>query len=167
MATGYVQFQPQSALLPISSFPILKRHASSGTGLPEVWILEFANAVSNITFFQFIVPGNFASAPHVKIYWMASTATANECRWEIAFMCASDDADDLDTAACDTEIAVDDTAPSAAGEWSVADATMTSNDSMAAGDVAVIRVERAGAHANDDLADVAQMIMVVFEYTTT
>jgi len=167
MATGYVQFQPQSALLPISGFPILKRHASSGTGLPEIWVLEFADAEDNIAFFQFVVPGNYASDPVIKLYWMAVADTANKCAWEVSLMCASDDTDDLDTAAVDTSIDVDDTTASVAGEFSVSTHTMTNNDSMAAGDIAVIRVIRNGDDGNDDLTDPAQLIMVVFEYTTS
>jgi len=167
MATGYIQFQPQSALLPVADFPILKRHASSGTGTPELWVLEFADAEDNDCYFQFVVPGNFASAPVIKLYWMANADTSGEVAWEVSLMCATDDADDLDTAAADTSIDVDDTTASAAGEFSVSTHTMTNNDSMAAGDIAVIRVVRNGDDGNDDLTDPAQLIMVVFEYTTS
>ncbi len=167
MATGYIQFPPQAALLPIADFPILKRHASSGTDLPEAWILEFADAEDNIAFFQFVVPGNYASAPVIKLYWMAVADTANDCAWEVSLMCATDDADDLDTAAADTSVDVDDTTASAAGEYSISVHTMTNNDSMTADDLAIIRVMRNGDDGNDDLTDPAQLLMVVFEYTTT
>jgi len=167
MATGYIQFQPQGALLPITGFPILTRHASSGTGLPEAWVLKFADAADNIAFFQFVVPGNFASDPVIKLYWMADVDTVNEVAWEVSLMCATDDADDLDVAACDTSVDVDDTTAGVAGEYSISVHTMTNNDSMAANDFAIIRVMRNGDDGNDDLSDPALLLMVVFEYTTT
>lgn len=167
MATGYIQLSPQAALLPVSSFPILKRHASSGTGLPEAWVLEFADAADRICFFQFMVPSNYASDPVVKLYWMADVDTSGAVAWEVSLMCATDDADDLDVVACDTSIDVDDTTASVAGEFSISTHTMTNNDSMAVNDFGIIRVMRNGDDGNDTMTDVAQLLMVVLEYTTT
>lgn len=165
MATGYIQLSPQAALLPTSNFPILKRHASSGTGVPEMWILEFPDAADDYCYFAFIVPVNYASAPVLKIYWMAVEDTANECRWGVQVTCGSDDADDWDTIAADTENVVDDTAPSVAGEHSICSVTLTNVDSMAAGDFCIIRVRRNGTHANDDMTDPAQFMSAILEYT--
>lgn len=167
MATGYIQLSPQAALLPTSSFPILKRHASSGTGLPEAWILEFVDAADRIAFFQFMIPSNYASNPVIKLYWMADTDTSGAVAWEVSLMCATDDADDLDVAACDTSVDVDDTTASVAGEFSISTHTMTNNDGMAANDFGIIRVMRNGDDGNDTMTDVAQLLMIVLEYTTT
>lgn len=165
MATGYILLSPQAVLLPISDFPILKRHASSGTGLPEAWILEFADAEDNICFFQFMIPSNYASDPVIKLYWMADVDTSGAVAWEVSLMCATDDADDLDIAACDTSVDVDDTAPNVAGEFSISVHTMVNNDDMAANDFGIIRIMRNGDDGNDTMTDVAQLLMVVLEYT--
>lgn len=163
-----IQLAPQAALLPTSGFPLLKRHASSGSGLPEMWILEYANAADNTAFWTFVIPADFSAMTNIRIFWMADTATANECRWATSITCASDDADDLDTVADDTDVTSDDTTGSVAGEFSIATHDHSSAaDSMAANDVCVVRVMRDGDHANDDLADVAQLIMVCFDYTAT
>ena len=167
MATGEIQLTTQAALIPVSSFPALKRHASSGTETPEGWILAFDAGSSEYVYFQFKVPADYASDPVLKIYYSMASATSGAVRWNCNVMCTTDDADDLDTAAAGSDNAVNDTVPNVAGELGIASITLTNNDSMAADDMCVIKVERDGANAGDTATGDAELWMVVLQYTTS
>lgn len=167
MATGYLQFTPLSALLPIASFAALGRHASSGTGLPEGWILSFDAAADEWCFFVFRVPDNYASGAVLKIQFTMVSATSGSVVWVAQVTCATDDADDMDVAAGDTENSATQAVANVAGEPKTASITLTNADSMAPGDLCIIRVSRDANHASDDAAGDAELWVAQFEYTTT
>lgn len=167
MATGEIILTAQAALLPVSNFPALKRHASSGTETPEGWILAFDAGSAEYIYFDFKIPANYSSSPVLKVYYSMVSETANEVRWNCNVMCATDDADDLDTAAAGADNAVDDTVPNVAGELGIASITLSNADGMAVDDLCILKVEREGGHGNDDATGDAELWLVVFQYTTT
>ena len=77
------------------------------------------------------------------------------------------DGSSLLTAACDAEVIGSDAAP-AAGEFTIEILDMSSDDDgMAAEDFAILRIERDGSNAADTLGDVARLLKIILEYTTT
>ena len=130
------------------------------------WLFDAATNEHIMT--QFIMPGNYASAPVLKIYYKMASATANDVLWGATVMAVTDaDAVDMDgdEFAAANESAV--TVPGTAGYLDTKTITLTNADSVAAGDHVVLVCYRHADDAADNATGDAEFMGADFEYTTT
>ena len=97
----------------------------------------------------------------VQIIWSAVGVTTNEVRWAAAIRRVGDDIEDLDTTAHSYAYnVVDATAPGTIGEVSYDTIAFTSGadmDSLAAGEMFVLRIQRDADASEDNLDDDVQL----------
>lgn len=92
--------------------------------------------------------------------WSAKSATTGVVRWGVAIRRIADDAEDMDTSQTYDYNVLDDTAPDVSGELSYPTITFTDGadmDSWANGELAIVRVRREANHANDTMANNAEL----------
>ena len=172
MATGYIVF-PTTAWNPLdgqagNEAPAFDYNQSSGAvPAPNVARWAFDDSSNEHICVVFRAPGNYASAPALKLDWYGA-AIANEVRWavEVSAITASDAATPEDKTG-DTVNEVDDTADGTTLELNQASITLTNADSLAAGDLVMLVLYRNAEHGNDDFVGDAYFLGGVLEYTTT
>ena len=91
--------------------------------------------------------------------WGATTATSGNVVWRAAFRRIADDAEDIDGAHTYVYQSVTDAAPSASGEFTDASIAFTSGqiDSIAAGELGILRVSRNASDASDTMSGDAEL----------
>ena len=155
---------------------ILLRYAGGGS-VPATWAqenfgpcLKFDDTTPEAAHFGGVVPDNYASDPVLTVYYsMASANTTDKLDLEASVMAVTpDDAADIDTLSFDTANAANEVVPDTAGYMSELDIALANADSMAAGDLLLIKVERDADDATDDTATGdAEVRAVVLRYTTS
>lgn len=138
---------------PASNFATLDQRNS-------VLVLEFDAATEESATFIGVVSENvtLASGLVVRLWWMGDTATSGNVRWGVQF---EDTGTDLDADSYDTNAQVTSAANGTSGIESVASITITTIDSLAAGDRFRLRVYRVAADAtNDTMTGDAQLVAV-------
>jgi len=102
---------------------------------------------------QFVMPGNYGSAPVLKVYYKMASATSGKVAWGAKLMALTDgdsqDADSDEFAAANTANA---TVPGTAGYLDVISITLTNADSLAAGDHVVLVLYRDADDGTNDTA---------------
>ena len=110
-----------------------------------------------------VVPDNYASGPVLTVYYSMQAATSGTVGYNAYVMAVTpDDAADIDTDSFDSANAASETVPGTAGYMSELDITLTNADSMAAGDVAMIKLQR---NVADTASGDAKLRGVVLRYT--
>lgn len=106
---------------------------------------------------SFIVPNNYVGTPVLRIFYKCTTATSGTAAFEVRVQAVSPgDATDVDADAYDTVNTGTDVVPGTVGYLDIVNVTLSNADSMAAGDLVTMGVNR------DISADsVAQDIEVV------
>lgn len=160
MASGAPVVQVLAILPPASNFAVPAVRQGGSTPAERVRVYQFPDAA--LTYMDYLcrLVGYDGGGLTFSLPWSAATATANATRWEIAIRRMQDDAEDIDVSHTYDYNAVDDTAPSAAGELSYPTVSFTDGadmDSWVDGELAVVRVRRNGTHANDSMTDTAQL----------
>lgn len=176
MATGSILFSPGAAVFPDGSAsnlaPALQRVKSSGTA-PGVYFLQLAFDAAALEWatWQFRVPADYASAITLKVVFkMTSAVTGNVIVvGRLAAYTSNTDTTDFDAkvfAAANTSAAtaVPATTAGKLGEISLA---LSTDDSIAAGDMAVLYVARDGASGSDTAAGDMEVVECTLTYTTT
>ncbi len=176
MATGTIILNPGAAILPDNSAsnlaPAVQRVKSSGTA-PAVYFLQLAFDAATLEWacWQFRVPADYASALTLKcVFKMTSATTGNVILvGRVAAFTSNTDTTDFDakvfgTANTSAATAVPATTAGKLGEISI---TLTNDDSLAAGDFAVIYVARDGASGSDTAAGDLELTGAAITYTTT
>jgi hypothetical protein len=126
----------------------------------NVLVLEFDAAIEESAIFIGVIPENAAltNGLTVRLWWMGDTATSGNVRWGAQF---EKTGTDLDADSYDTNAQVTSTANATGGIESVASITITTIDSLVAGDRFRLRVYRVAADAtNDTMAGDAQLVAV-------
>jgi hypothetical protein len=145
---------PMTSQPPATAFATLDTRNS-------IAVLDFDAAADESTTWVGVIPeaANLASGLSVRIVWAATSATSGNCRWRVALedLIGSDiDADSFDTAAEGTGAA-----NATSGIPTVTAITITTIDSLVAGDAYRLRVTRVGTDAtNDTMAGDAELIAV-------
>jgi len=96
----------------------------------------------------------------LRLPWAAASATTDDVKWDAAIRRIADDAEDIDTAHTYVFNTVTDTAPSASGELTDAVITFTDGadmDSLAAGELFILRIRRDADDAADTMTGDAQL----------
>lgn len=172
MATGSILLTPGSANLPDGSAsnaaPAMQRVKSSATA-PGAYFLQlcFDTTTEEWCTWSFRMPADYASAPVAKVQYKMASATTGGVAWDVRISATSDgdsqDVDAQDFASANVGTA---TVPGTAGYLDEVSVTLTNADSLAAGDLVVVRVARAVANGSDTAAGDAELVAVNFEYTT-
>lgn len=140
--------------------------ASPAEGVPY---LAFDSATDEYVDFQGVMPRNYAGGGlTLTIYW-ASGVTTNDTVWRAAFRRVQDDAEDIDTTAHSYDYnSVTATTASAAGEVDYATITFTDGtdmDSLAVGELFILRVTRNASSGSDTMSGDAYLIAVEVKET--
>ena len=126
----------------------------------SILVLEFDAATEESATFIGVINEN-ATLPNgltVRLWWMGDTATSGNVRWGVQF---EDTGTDLDANSYDTNAQATSAASGTGGIESVASITITTIDSLTAGDRFRLRVYRVAADAtNDTMTGDAQLVAV-------
>lgn len=126
----------------------------------SVLVLEFDAATEESAVFVGVVSeaATLTSGLVVRLWWMADTATSGNVRWGVQF---EKTGTDLDADSYDTNAQATSAANATSGVESVAEITITTIDSLSAGDRFRLRVYRVAADAtNDTMTGDAQLVAV-------
>lgn len=128
--------------------------------------LAFDAATDEIAYWTGICPQGLTGTSTLLVYYIMASATANAVRFDAAIEAVTDaDATDLDaTTSFDTANAVDETVPGTAGYLGVASITLTTQDSLTAGDYFRLRLTRDANHANDTATGDCRVLAVELRY---
>jgi hypothetical protein len=146
-------FTPRDNYPPAANFATLDTRNS-------VLVLEYDAATEESGTFVGVINEamSLTSGLTVRIWWMADTATSGNVRWGAQLERTGTD---LDSDSYDTNAQVTSAANATSGIESVASITLTTIDSLAAGDRFRLRVYRVAADAtNDTMTGDAQLVAV-------
>lgn len=131
------------------------------------WLFDAATDEHIMT--QFIMPGNFASSPVLKVYYKMASATSGKVAWGARLMALTDaDAQDMDADNFASANTANDTVPGTAGYMDVITITLTNADSLASSDHVVLVLYRDADDATNDTATGdAEFVGADFQYTIT
>lgn len=172
MATGSILLSPGAAILPDGSAsnaaPAVQRVKSSAAApTPYLLQLAFDAATEEQVCWTMRMPANYASAPVLKVGYKMATATTGGVAFEARIAAVSDgDAQDVDAKAFAAANVGTATVPATAGHRDEVSITLTNADSLAAGDLVVVYLNRDPAHASDTATGDAEVTDVTLEYTT-
>lgn len=147
------RFSPRDNQPPASNFATLDTRNS-------ILVLEFDAATEESATFVGVIneAATLSGGLVVRLWWMGDTATSGNVRWGVQF---EKTGTDLDADSYDTNAQVTSAASSTSGIESVAEITITTIDSLAAGDRFRLRVYRVAADAtNDTMTGDAQLTAV-------
>lgn len=167
MATVYRELRPERATMKSSGFPTTSK--ASGTNL-AAFSLAFDPTTINEAFWCFPMIRYGSGNLTLEIYWYATSATTGTVRWgaAISAITADTDTQDILTDAFATELTVDDAhLGTTARRLHKATITISNLDSVANGDVVVLRLRRVANHANDTMTGYANLRMMVLSYSDT
>jgi hypothetical protein len=127
----------------------------------SVAVLDFSDTATENAVFVGIMPeaASLGSGLIVRLHWMG-TATTGNVRWSVAFERGNTD---LDADSFDTATAATATTNGTSGIVTVTAITCTSIDSIAAGDLFRLRVQRLGADAADTMTGAKGCELVAVE----
>lgn len=173
MPTSYMALPPQ-AWYPTddssgtASAQFSKRVTSDATDPQANWMeWLFDEFTDEHIMTQFVMPGNYASGPVLKVYYKCVSAVAGDTVFEARLMALTDaDAQDADAdefAATNASSAT--TVPGTAGYMDVLSITLTNADSVAAGDHVVLCLNR--DVSADGVSGDIEVINCELQYTTT
>jgi hypothetical protein len=125
----------------------------------SIAVLDYDDASTESAVFVGVLPeaADVSSGLIVSLRWMATTATSDDVRWSVAWEKSNTD---LDSDSFDTATAATATANGTSGIVTVTNITCTTIDSLAAGDLFRLRVQRVGGDGADTMTGDAELIAV-------
>jgi hypothetical protein len=142
--------------------------AGGSTPAEGVPYLSFDSATDEHADFIGVMPRHYGGGGlTVTLHW-ASGATSNATVWNVAFRRIADDAEDVDTSHTYDFNAVTATTASAAGEVDYAAITFSDGadmDSLAVGELFVLRVRRDADNGSDNMTGDAYLIAIEVKET--
>lgn len=142
-------------------FATLVRRAETGTAPVSSALLWAFDAAANWYLdFLCVLRGYGGGGLTFTLPWTATSATTGVTRWGIGVHRLQSGGDDYDTQHTYDYNEVDATAPGTSGVLLYTDITFTDGadmDSWAAGELAILRVQRNATHANDNMSGDAQL----------
>ena len=149
-----------SILTPLDNQPPASNYATIDTR-NSIMVLDFDAATDESAVFVVVMPEavSLGSGLKVRLHWMADTATTGTCRWgvQIERMNTDEDSDSFDTAAT-----AGSTTNGTSGIITTTEITITTIDSVAAGEPYRLKVFRDadGTSGTDDMTGDAQLVAV-------
>jgi hypothetical protein len=125
----------------------------------SISVLDADDTSTESAVFVGILPeaASLGSGLIVSLRWMATTATSGDVRWSVAWEKSNTD---LDSDSFDTATAATATTNGTSGIVTVTNITCTTIDSLAAGDLFRLRVQRIGGDAADTMTGDAELVAV-------
>jgi hypothetical protein len=125
----------------------------------SIAVLDFDDAATESAVFVGVMPeaASLGSGLIVSLRWMATTATSGDVRWSVAWEKSNTD---LDSDSFDTATAATATTNGTSGIVTVTNITCTTIDSLAAGDLFRLRVQRIGGDGADTMTGDAELVAV-------
>jgi hypothetical protein len=125
----------------------------------SIAVLDFDDAATESAVFVGVLPeaASLGSGLIVSLRWMATTATSGDVRWSVAWEKSNTD---LDSDSFDTATAATAATNGTSGIVTVTNITCTTIDSLAAGDLFRLRVQRIGADGADTMTGDAELVAV-------
>ncbi len=160
MASGNPVIQVLEVLTPATLGAEMAVRAGGSTPVERVTVYAFDAATVEYIDYKCILRGYGGGGITLLLPWSAAAATSGVTRWAAAFRRMTDDAVDIDASHTYDYNEVDDTAASASGELSMPTITFTNGsdmDSLAEGEVCILRVKRNASHANDTMTGDAEL----------
>lgn len=143
-----------------------------GTSTPaeSIPVLDFDQTTAEYMDFPIVLPTNYGGGGLTCTVVSSADTTTGGVRWEIAFRRVQDDAEDLDTTAqtYDFNGVTIATLASAIGEVTYDDITFTNGvdmDSLAAGEMGILRFRRDPANGGDTAAADANLHRIIIKET--
>jgi hypothetical protein len=164
VASGQVVVQVIEILPPTTLFAAFGTRVGGSTPAENFPIWSFDAATIEYLDLVCVLQGYAGGGLTFTLPWIAASATSGVTRWGAAIRRLVDDAEDIDTAHTYDYNDVDDTAASATGELSYPTLAFTDGadmDSWAEGELAIVRVRRNAAHANDSMAGDSQLVGLI------
>jgi hypothetical protein len=149
----YATFTATDNQPPSTAFATLD---TRGTGIA---VLDFDDASTESAVFVGVIPeaASLGSGLIVSLRWMATTATSGDVRWSVAWEKSNTD---LDSDSYDSATASNATTNGTNGIVTVTNITCTTIDSLAAGDLFRLRVQRIGGDNADTMTGDAELVAV-------
>jgi hypothetical protein len=172
MATGSILLGPGAAVLPDGSAtnaaPAIQRVKSSASAPAPYFIqLAFDASTEEWCCWSFRMPADYSSAPVLKVQYKMASATSGDVIWVGQIAAVTDgDSTDVDAKAFASANSATVTVPGTAGFIDEASITMTNADSVAAGDLVVLRLARDADAAGDTATGDAEFVAASLLYTT-
>ena len=158
--TGGGGSKTYAVFTPLDNQPPAANYATINTR-NSIMVLEFDAATDESAVFVGVMPeaASLGSGLKIRINWMATSATSGTCRWgvQIERMNTDEDSDSFDTAAT-----AGSTTNGTSGIITTTEITITTIDSVTAGDPFRIKVYRDadGTSGTDDMTGDAQLVSV-------
>ncbi|MGE0724206.1 MAG: hypothetical protein AB7O45_07515 [Alphaproteobacteria bacterium] len=166
MATAYLDLDLGAALADVTA--PAGAEVINDTGVTRLrWL--FDGTADEFIHWQFRMPGDYASAPVLKLLFaMASATTGNIVAQAQVMAVTPGDAAAVDTGSLDSANASSATAvPATAGHMKEVSITLTNADSLAAGDLVDLKVGRDPDNASDTASGDLELYAATLEYTTS
>jgi hypothetical protein len=148
----YAVFTAQDNQPPSTNFATLDTRNS-------IAVLDFDDATDESAVFVGIIPegASLGSGLKIRLHWMATTATSNNCVWDVSLerMTTDLDSDSFDTIASATA-----SANGTSGILTVTEITLTTIDSVTAGDGYRLKVTRDANNGSDNMSGDAELVAV-------
>lgn len=160
MASGDAVVQVLQIIPPATVYATFDTRAGGSTPAEQFPVYDFDAAASEYLDFLCKLEGYAGGGLTFTLPWSASTATADQVRWEVGIRRIADDAEDVDGAHVYDTNGVSDTCASASGELSyptIAFANGADMDSWAEGELAFVRVYRDHDHGDDTMTGDAEL----------
>jgi len=158
-------------ILPVQAAKIGGAYITAGAqidGGSGPWKLLFDASATESALWQFKMPDNYSSTPVLRLQYAMASATSDKVDWEAEVMAVAD-GEDIDTASFDSvnEIPGGTTVPGTAGFLDTVSIPLANNDSMAADELILLRVNRDHDDGDDTATGDAELVSASLEYTTT
>ncbi|MCC7208324.1 MAG: hypothetical protein IT323_13535 [Anaerolineae bacterium] len=156
MATRFI-FTPESAQFPATNFPQLLK-------VNDRMVLAFDAGTDENAYWVFVAPQGLTGTITVLVHYIMASATSGALYFQGALEAVTPgDAVDLDaTTSFDTANSGNGNVPGTAGYEQAISITMTNADSIAAGDVVRLRLNRDADNASDTATGDAYVLAVEF-----
>jgi hypothetical protein len=175
MATGTILLSPGSAMLPDGSASnlapaLLRFQGTEASPKKHFLVISYDGAgAKELAWWSFRMPTDYASAPILKIQWMANTLSAQSVVWsaQLGAITVGDTDTVLEHASAAASSATQSVNTSEARRLSEASITLANLDSVAAGDLVFLTIWRDSADASDTCTVDAELVGAALEYTST
>jgi hypothetical protein len=148
----YAVFNAQDNQPPASNFATLDTRNS-------IAILDFDDATDESAIFLGVIPeaAVLGSGLKIRIIWTATTATSGACVWDASLERMTTD---IDTDSFDTAASVTTTTNGTSGVPNYSEITLTTIDSVTAGDGFRLKINRDANNGSDTMTGDAELIAV-------
>ena len=161
----------QEKVLPVQSAKLTGAFVTASAAIDAGdgnWRLLFDDSTTESAVWQFRMPSNYSAGLTAKLGYSMTSATADKVDLEVEVMAVTDgDAADIGSASFATlnEVSGGTTVPGTAGYLDEVSIALSNADSVAAGDLVYIRVNRDHDDADDTATGDLELVYLVIEWT--